>query len=173
MQRASKHHSKGGTLLETLVAMAIGGMVLAICMSNYLFLAKSTKSLANYSEFNSQSRFFLEFFGQDVRSATEVIEASPDYFRINVEKEDGTIIEIAYTYDSKNKRIVRSWEALQRTLVSDVVTCNFEFLDRNGPAVHPSHIRQIAVDAILWRKVLQQDNTQETLSAAVTLRNRT
>lgn len=173
MQRAYKHHRKGGTLLETLVAMAIGGMVLALCMSNYLFLAKSTKGLSNYSDFNSQSRFFLEFFGQDVRSATEVITASPDYFRISVEQEDGSIIEISYEYDAANKRIVRSWESLQRTLVSDVATCNFEFLDRNGPASHPSQVRQIAVDAVLKRKVLQQENTQETLSAAVTLRNRT
>lgn len=172
MPQVSNSRRKGGTLLETLVAMAIGGMVLALCMSNYLFLAKSTKGLANYADFNSQSRFFLEFFGQDVRSATEVLTIAPDYFSLRVQQDDGSTIEIDYYYDAKRKHIVRAWQTIERTLVSDVDTCNFEFLDRNGPATHPSRVRQIAVAAILKRKVLQKENTQETLSAAVTLRNR-
>ena len=64
--------ASGYTLVEVLLAMALGTVVLTATMSSFLMLGRSGLNIGNYNDMESQARVSLERFGQDVRQASGI-----------------------------------------------------------------------------------------------------
>jgi Tfp pilus assembly protein PilW len=65
------------TIVELMIAVAIGTIVLASMMGSYLFLIRSFVSISNHADMNAQGRFAMGMFAADIRSARSVSSANP------------------------------------------------------------------------------------------------
>lgn len=94
--------SKGFTLVELMVALAISSIVIASMLSAFLFFSKTSLSMSNYYDMSQQSRNFLQYFARDAREAEEIEWKSDSMFILTSK---GT--NIIYTYDSLLKTVSR------------------------------------------------------------------
>ena len=95
---------RGMTLVELMVAMAIGSIVLAIVMTFTVFGGRSFAALGNYSVLDQQSRLGVDQMTREIRQATALIatNASPKSMVItNVTKG----ISVTYVWDSATKEL--------------------------------------------------------------------
>jgi prepilin-type N-terminal cleavage/methylation domain-containing protein len=64
--------TRGMTLLEMMVAVALGSMLLASVASLWLFGSRSFAAMANYTDLDARSRNALDQMSRDIRQATEM-----------------------------------------------------------------------------------------------------
>ncbi|MBK1879940.1 PilW family protein [Pelagicoccus mobilis] len=173
--RAS-NSKKGMTLVELLITMSLCGLVLAASTGSLLFLAKSTRGLGNYQEMNMASRFALEDFGSDARMTSDVNSASDSRVSIEVYNSSGSTDTIVYSYDADAGTFSRTEGGVTRVLLEDVITLSLNYFNLSGVALdsspNPLEVKEIQLQAEMYREVMQIGNTNEIISARFMMRNR-
>ena len=71
-QSSARRKCSGMSFVELMVAMGVGSIVLGTVMSLSLFGARSSSSVANYTEMDTKSRYALDLISREVRQATAV-----------------------------------------------------------------------------------------------------
>lgn len=91
------------TLVEVLIAAAVGSMGLVAVASISLFSGQSFAALGNYAELEMQSRHALDLMSQEIRQARDLRNYTSD--SLTFEDFDGATL--VYQYDSRAQTLSR------------------------------------------------------------------
>ncbi len=178
----------GFTLLEVLVASAIGSMVLAGVATLTLYGARSLAALTNYTQLDRSGRYTLDYLSREIRQSTRVTGFSSN----------ASVRSLTFTNADKGATLTLAWNAAQRTL--NITNNGLGFKALNGcddwkfslyqrtplitptnilfyPATNSAGVIDLSVCKVVsmsWkcsRKILQQKvNTENAQSAQIVLR---
>jgi Tfp pilus assembly protein PilV len=126
LERRSRRHARGHTLVEVLIAASLATFTLAGVLSSFLFLGRSGANIQNYSDMESQARKALELFAEDVRQASAITWTSNVSVTLAVNSQP-----ITYTYSSTDNNFVRvhlvGGSSVTRVLISGITPNTFMF----------------------------------------------
>lgn len=165
----------GFSLVEAMVATAIGSAVIAATMVSVLAIARSSMSVGNYAEMNLQSRIGLENVGREVRSAHDIMSVTPTSFTISVPRGSGNPPEVlSFRYDQSRGVITRTGrDNVPRVIFEDIDALRFRYYNlRNEETTNPLEIKSVQIDARMVRKLSHLKNTNHLISASFMMRNR-
>lgn len=168
-----------------MIGAALGSVVLAGVMSTFLMLARSGVSAVNYTTMDTQSRFALEEFAQDVRMASNVTWNSSSSITLTVpENYTSTSNQVTYTWD--NTVGSASYRCFYRVpgdstatspktiYIRNITTFSFARFDRlNGTTSSNSSTKRIQISMTVTSTAQTVVNTTDQLvSASFILRNK-
>lgn len=166
------------SLVEMIVAVAVGCMVLAGVLFLYLFSITSFASMANYTDLNSKSRFASDIITRDIRCALSVANATPS--QLSLDEPNGTT---TYTYDNNAGTLNRWCNGETQLLLSGVDSLSFALFQRPAtnnvapfeqysPAT-PATAKLVSFQWSCSRQVRALQSDSESLEAAlVEIRNK-
>ena len=77
ISRPGIRNASGMTVLELMVASALGAVVLTVVWLLTIFAFRSFAALGNYAELDGTSRAALDRMGREIRQATHVVSTQP------------------------------------------------------------------------------------------------
>jgi Tfp pilus assembly protein PilW len=92
----------GAVIAEWVIAVGIGGLLLAVIAAFSLYSARSFVTLGNYTDLDGQSRIAVDRMGQEIREATQVVSCTASQLTVLV----GTN-QVSYTYLPDQKVLTR------------------------------------------------------------------
>ena len=164
----------GFTLVEIMVTLVLTMMVMAGLSSSYMFLIKSSISLGNYSDMNSQTRIGLEKFGRDIRMATNVVTMTATLIDFDIPKSGGGVTGIKYQYSSSNKTLSRIQAGTgggTQVILRDVQSFALKYTNHAGAtSASTTFVKRVQLDLTMRRNVLALENTNHVISAHYMMR---
>ena len=162
------------TLVEVVVASAVG-MLLAVAVASFIiYSARSFVSIMNYSEMQGDSRNALDIITQEIRQANALTSYSTTNLTFDL---GGT--PLSYTYDPTAKTLTRTRGAENKTLLRQCETLNFSIYQRNPvggtydqyPTATAATCKLVQLYWVCSRKVLgTRLNTETIRSAKIVIR---
>lgn len=110
--KSSSHRRQakaGVSLVEIMIAMAVGSLVMAAVSSLTMYAAKATTAMVNYTDLDNKSRYALDVISREIRQANAVLS-----FQTNLPVKSLTLTNstqgaaITFTYDSNARTVVMS-----------------------------------------------------------------
>ncbi|MDD3179089.1 MAG: hypothetical protein PHQ04_01920 [Opitutaceae bacterium] len=144
-------HTKGTsgfTLVEIVLSMTLGLMIMSAVASAYLFLGKNLGRLANAQQIEQKSHLALQYFTNDVASASSVDSASTgSQLQLTVVPSSGGSAIVTYAYDNGAGTLTRTYESnTPVVLMTDLTQLNFGYFSKTGTVnATPLSTRQIQV----------------------------
>jgi prepilin-type N-terminal cleavage/methylation domain-containing protein len=165
--------SSGFTLVEVMIAGAIGSLVLAGVLSSFLMIGRSSQRLFYYNDMEAGSRRILEEFAQDVRMASDSVYNSATSMTLTVpDNYTAYSNQVTYAFGSVTMGSVTYANCFYRRpgnassgapptiLVRNVTDCTFSRYDvLGGATLLDSATKRIELS-------LKVSNTRSTLAAA-------
>lgn len=171
---ASRHRrSRAGlTLVEVLVATGLLGTLMAAVLSSFVFMLRGEQSLANYTNMNAEARQLLELMGRDAKSAVAVTNFTANSLTLTVpQNKVGGTTDITYEFDAGTNSFIREAGGATTTLVSDVSTFSFRYLNsQNAVTSSLAELKQVQLSLRIVRTVSLATTSQYVISAQYTLR---
>jgi prepilin-type N-terminal cleavage/methylation domain-containing protein len=188
-KRTNHNRDRGFTLVEMMVAVAVGCLLLAALATLYVFSMRSFGAMANYSDLNNKSRYASDIVSRDIRSALNVLSATPTpaaATQIVLKEPDDTTGNTTYKYDDVNGTLSRTKNGETKILLTGVNSMTFTLYQRPfvNPLVTPVYedIKTAALTsdaklvAFQWscsrRLVGSLDNSESLEAAMVEIRNK-
>jgi len=161
-----KRAEQGFTLVEVLIAMAIGGLLLGAVISTFMMQSKSYDVQEQMTEMVQTARAAMDMMGREVRMAgydptgagvegipyhVAQLQVLADLRGANpADPPDGDTDDpnenITYTYDAKNLQIDRNTGGGNQPFAENIEAFTFIYLDGDGcPTTTTADIRQIRV----------------------------
>ncbi len=179
--KLSNHNrARAFTLVEMMVAVAVGSLLLAALATLYVFSMRSFAAMANYSDLNNSSRYASDIISRDIRSCMKVVSATT--IKLELNEPDDTTGNTTYNYDEVACTLSRTKNGETKVLLSGVDSLSFTLYQR--PLVGATYEQLLTVvtasDAKLiafqWscsRRLVGSLNNSENIEAAmVELRNK-
>jgi len=156
MQVLKLKKTEGFTLIELMVAIAIGMVVLAAVTTTFMSQTKFYSAQEQVNEMEQNARGALDLIARELKMAGykpnggsfSGITYDTTQLRIqaDISGTDGLTTsaneDIIYTYNSTNKQILRNGQAL----ADNIWAFNFSYLDSAGAATTTTaNIRQVAI----------------------------
>jgi prepilin-type N-terminal cleavage/methylation domain-containing protein len=174
---------RGFTLVEMMVGVAIGCLLLAALATLYVFSMRSFAAMANYSDLNQKSRYASDIVSRDIRSATNVVNATGTQLVLNeTDETTGNTTYIYYIYDDVLGTLSRIKNGQTNVLLTGVDSLSFKPLQRPfgtpvyeqfPDAIPPSNAKLVSFQWSCSRRLVGSQNNSESLEAAmVELRNK-
>ena len=155
----SAHTTRGFTLIEILIATAIGSLVLAAIVDTFVTQRKSYDLQEQMAEMTQNARIGVEMLSREVRMAgydptganfdaipydTTTLQLQAD---LNGDGDpDDTDETIIYFYDATALQIIRQANGSQQPLVENITAFTFIYLDRAGnPVITSAEVYQIQI----------------------------
>jgi len=189
-KRSNHNRARGFTLVEMMVAVAVGCLLLAALATIYVFSLRSFAAMANYSDLNQKSRYASDIVSRDIRCADKVVSATPTpaaATQVELEPADASG-NIIYKYDDVAGTLTKIKNAQTNVLLSGVSSLSFTLYQRPFPMTTPydgngnesfppaSLVTDAKLVAFQWscsRRLIGSLNNSEDLEAAmVELRNK-
>ena len=176
--RADRHRETGFTLVEVMVAVAIGGIIMAAVMTTYVISIRGFRAIANYAEIHSDGRLAIDYFAKDMRAVSTVsnfgtsnlVVTIPTAFTVT-----GSVISNkTVTYSISSGTLYRADSSTGKTsaLAHNIYELGFEMYDKVGNTTTlTSNAKGIQVDIKLRKNVQSQFQTEDFLSARLDMRN--
>lgn len=128
----SKTRCGGFTLVEMLIATAVGGLVLSAVMAMSLFSARSFAAIGNYVDLDIKSRTALDTMTSDIRQALDLSSATSNSLSFHlVDIGTGATNVLQYTYDPSGKTLRRSYLGQTTMLLTNCTFMQFSLYQRN------------------------------------------
>jgi prepilin-type N-terminal cleavage/methylation domain-containing protein len=170
------------TLVEVLVAVAIGSVLLIAVLSLTFYSARSFAALANYVDLDNYSRNALDHATREIRQANRVMAGS-DAHNLHLWVTDpvsGTGRQVTYAYDTAEETLTRISGADEQVLLRECYQFQFGYHQRNAttdwealPATTVESCKQVRIFWECGRSILgARANTESVQSAKVVLRKR-
>ena len=185
-KRSNNNRGRGFTLVEMMVAVAVGCLLLAALATLYVFSMRSFGAMANYSDLNQRSRYASDIISRDIRSANKVVSASST--QIVLSEPDDTSGNTTYLYDDVLGTLSKIKNGQTNVLLSGVGSFSFALYQRpfvgvsaydaSGNEQFPTAATADAAKlvAFQWscsRRLVGSLNNSESIEAAmVELRNK-
>lgn len=167
------------TLVETLIAMGVAGVVLATVMSFTAFSARSFAAMGNYVDLNGNSRIALDRMSKDIRQADYLSGYTADSLVFQMTDPDtAQKFTITYTYDPAAHTVTRTLGDTSEILLKGCNYCRFDLFQRNpsldngGDLVplistnQPELVKAINITWACTRTVLGKVPTTENVQSA-------
>ena len=173
--------ARGTTLLEIMIAAAIGAMILAGIATAYVLSLRGFVAMANYYQIHGDGRIAVNYFAKDMRAVTNIVYY-PNVSNITVAvpvafSASGAVTESASIAYSTSGGALYRYDS--RTGYTDMLATNISLLaftlyDLTGRLITNgvlSTAKGIQVDIHLRKTVGSQVQTEEYLSARFDMRN--
>ena len=118
---------RGVTLVETLIAAAIGVMVAALFATLISSTARSLIALANWHSLDQHNRTAIDTMTRDIRQANRVTAFTPN--SVTLEDADGA--SLRFRYDPAKRELTRTKGTETIVLLPEVDVCTFTMWQRN------------------------------------------
>lgn len=165
------------SLVELMISLTLIMLLTLALLTSYMFIARGDRSLQNYGEMNAQARKLLEKLGEDLRTATDVVDFTPTAITILVPTNtDATATqEVTWSYDSALSSVTRqAGSAAPETFARDVLPPpQFAFFYVNGNNVATTslvEVKQVQVSLRMLRLVALSITSEYVISAQFTMR---
>ena len=122
----TKGRSTGTALAEWVIAVGVGGLLLAVIASFSADSARFFITLSNYVDLDRQSRLAMDRMGQEIRQAERVTAYAADKVTVLVGSN-----QVTYAYFADRKRLTRQvGNATPQTLLSGCDSARFDIYQR-------------------------------------------
>ena len=179
---ASKPSRRAFTLVELLIAIAVGAVLLVAVMSLMFYSARSFAALTNYVDLDQFSRNALDHATTEIRQASRVMAGSDEHtlHLWMTNPLTGVGRQVTYTYDPQAETLTRVDGGESRVLLRECYRFSFNYHQRNATLeweALPAHTVELTKQVrIFWecgRTILgARANTESVQSARVVLRKR-
>ncbi|MFN7138882.1 MAG: PilW family protein [Limisphaerales bacterium] len=175
-----KGWSRGFTLVEMMIALAIAGLLGVVIVTSVIYSARSYASMVNYIDLDQKSRVALDTIVLDVRGAVRVVSCVSNQTTASLTVELVGGDEVSYVYDRAARTLSREAGGVERVLLRECDNLEFHMFQRtsltdSNNKFHPSgaaHCKLIEVNWICSRKILGRTwNTESVQTARIVLRN--
>lgn len=120
------------TLIETMIALALGGLVLAGVANTSVFTARSFLGLADYTTLNAKGRNALGRITKDIRQADFVSSYTTNSLVFQTtDPATGSASTLTYTYDPTAQTLTRTLNGQSQILLKDCNYFHFDLYQRN------------------------------------------
>jgi len=128
---AKKTGAKGFTLVELLVAFALGVMVVGGVCALAIFSAESFLATTNYVQLNNQSRIAVDLVSREIRNATALASFSTNdpQFLLLTNATTGKAATITYDATARTVTLAETGETTQ-TLLTGCDDFSFQLFNR-------------------------------------------
>ena len=166
-----------------MIASSLSTLILAAVISSFLYIGRSSISLRNYVEMESQARSAMETFAQDVRMSSAVNWTDANTLVLTIER-SGATSQATYTYDTTARTFSRASGGARKVLISDVRSFAFNAYSidtspvslaslSTGSAAANAATKQIQLSVDIERKrTTLALSTNKVISARFVLRNK-
>jgi prepilin-type N-terminal cleavage/methylation domain-containing protein len=168
--------ARGGfTLVEMMVAAAIGVLVTGVAVTLTVFTSRSFVALGNYADLDRSSRLAVDILTDDVRQA----KALTSYTTNQLVFQDLTNGTFSYTWDPDARTLTRVYNGASRLLLTRCSSLTFHISQRTPsndfgfwPANSVTNAKMIDVSWTCSRPILGQPvNTESVQTAKIAMRN--
>lgn len=165
----------GMTLVDMMVAVAIGGLVLTSIAMLSVYSARSFVAMGNYADLDQASRNALDIMSREIRQTQSLTSYSSTQLTFQ-ESPSNTLI---YVYDPQARTLTRRRGGLDTVLLEQCDFLNFHISQRNPsnaftfyPASGPDVAKLIDVSWRCSREILgSRINTESVQTAKIVIRN--
>lgn len=175
---ARTRHQLAMTLVEILVAVAIGGIVLAATGSMFHFTLRSFAAIGNYNDLDNASRNALDVLSRDIRQAHALTSFTTNQIRLMANDSN----TLTYTYSPGTGMFTRQHGSASPTvLLEQCDYLNFAIYQRNpsnGWTWYPVRSNLISTAKLIdvsWKCSRQifgeKVNTESVQTAKFVIRN--
>ena len=163
------------TMIEVLIALAIGGLLLMTVASMTMFSSKSLAGLYNYVELSSANRLALDKMTREIRQTQRLSEFTTNKLTF-VDFDDKRLV---YQYFPSDRVLMRSKNGVDESLLTECDSLTFTAFQRNtleGTFDQARATNDSKVINLNWtcsRKILgTRVNTETVQSAKIVIRKR-
>ena len=176
LSRRSPGLRSGMTLVEIMVATAVGSIAMAAIMSLWLYSARSFVAMGNYADLDRASRNALDLMSREIRGTRSLREFSTN--RLQFEDFDGS--SLTFSFSPGTRELIREKGTTNRTVLLE--QCDFlafHVSQRNPsndftfyPTTVASQAKLIDVSWRCSREILgARVNTESVQNAKIVIRN--
>jgi len=170
----------GFTLVELMVAAALGSLVLIAVLSLGFYTARSFAALTNYVDLDNHSRNALDVITSEIRQADRLVagnETSLVFQHTN--PATGAAYNVSYVYSPVARTLTRVEGSSRRTMLEECNFLRFRIFQRNPiggtydqyPTANPGTCKLVQMSWICSRDILgTRANTESVQSAKVVIR---
>jgi hypothetical protein len=185
-KREEASRKSGMTLIDMMIAVALGAIVLAITMVLYTFGLRSFGSMGNYAEMDAQSRNALDFMSREIRQSSLVIgvqnSGAVRWLRVaNTNTVVSPLSTNTFTWDTTAETLV--WEKTgqpARTLLTGCDKWTFSMYQRTPTNdwnfFTTTNLALCKMINMSWRcsrtNIIRKFNSESMVTAEVVLRNK-
>lgn len=172
----TKRAVAGETMASLLIALGLGGLVLAVAAGVYLYSARSFVDLGNYMEMDGKARQALDQMSADIRQADSISSYSSNALSLKF----GTN-QLSYTLNPTQRTLSRTYLSITQTLLTDCDEVRYDVFQRNPTnglydyypdATSATNSKLVEVTVLSTRKILGRKANSTTLqSAKIVIRN--
>jgi hypothetical protein len=176
--KAAKRRKKAGlTLVEFLVALGIGGLVLAGLAGLMFYTGRSFAALANYVDLDAYSRNALDTMSREIRQTRRLVAGTST--RLEFEDFDGAPLIYEYVADTRTLNRTRNGVADPQPLLRECNFLQFSMFQRNPingqynqyATANASQCKLVQLRWICSRDLIQsRRNTESVQSAKIVIR---
>ena len=180
------HHGRrngvrGFTLVEIIIASAIGVIALAMIITTFKFTGTNFAAMGNYSDLDRKSREALDVLSREIRNSSLVISASSTVLQLTNSTQQKLI---TLTYDPNGRTLTLAKTGQQnQTLLSECDDWTYSLYDK-APRLTTTNIYFNAATNISFTKLINMTwkcsrtifgskrNTETIQTAQLVLRNK-
>ena len=175
--KSARKRGAGFTLVELLVAMAIGSLVLGGLAALMFYTGRSFAALANYVDLDAYSRNALDTMSREIRQTRRLVAGTST--RLEFEDFDGGTL--VYQFNADARTLTRSKNGVVNTepLLRECNFLQFSMFQRNPingqynqyPTATPDQCKLVQLRWICSRDLIQsRRNTESVQSAKIVIR---
>ena len=173
MKNRTKTSSRGYTLVEMTVVMAVSAIVLTVTASSVTNLMKGRLKMSHYSILAVESRLALSHFDHDVSPASKLMHPSTEGFIVEKPLPLGGTEEVEYRYDPIAGTLGRAVGGNERVILKNIERLTFSYLtDDSNPTTNALQVTKIHLSARLMLGSAAQANIYQVETRRV-MRNKT
>ncbi len=179
MKAPHQHRANGFTLVETMVACAIGTVVLGGICSTYIIATRGFMAISNYRELHTDGRLAIDVLGRDLRAVSQVTSCNPSNIVVIIPtafSSSGNVISNkTLTYSLLGGALFRADSETAKTsrLVTNLYNQNlFTLYDKLGSNTTVTSVAKgIQIELKFRKNIVSQIQSEDFLSARLDMRN--
>lgn len=165
----------GFSLVELLISLSLIMLLTLALLTSFTFIARGDRSLQNYGEMNAQARKLLEQLGQDLRSATDVVDFTAANLTLLVPTNTAatTTQDVIWSYDSGSGTVIRQVGTSAETYARNVETFSFYYFNGGTPSAETTslvEVKQVQLKLRMLRLVAGTITSEYVISSQFTMR---
>ena len=163
---------RGMTLVELMVAVAVGSLVLGLIAVSSMTASLWFAALVNYVDMDAKSRNALDQMSLKIRQAGALTEFSPTHLKFALP--DQTNSFLVYDWDAASGSLTewQTGDSITNTLLTGCEQFAFSLYNASfAPTTDLSQSKGLSVNWNCSRTILGRKNTEEMQQALIVIRN--